>query len=635
MFDIFYIGEHNKITSFLPFAQRVHSIDQIKTFTKMYWVVEPGTKILDYDIFKYRPPEYDQNYEHIWPGGLRLIPKGIENPSVKEMEDITAIHNFEVIKDITPEIYFQRNPERTHVWYVEKDVDVLETFKFDYQINNWDGNNIHVWQKINPKTGLTYDYGGVWLYPKEPKSKRPKYVKKPASTQKSYPVYFLDHRKDQLKQLEEFDKKTNATMFYVVDPLIKLKKDFDFSYYPTQWDQSYVHVFLCGREHRGVRLYPKGYITKSDLTIEDIVHNRMEDIKYLNVDVSERKQWPIEVYQTQTREELKEILQRNKEFEYVFTIDHDVDICAEFSDRYFIPEPSHMNKIHLWQRMSPESIHVHSYGGMRLWPTDLDINEIKTSDIELNRLKNRRYVRKPGAVYNNYDIVFISYLDPDAERKFETIKNRVSNNIYWVKDVEGIFNAHKKAAETVSTKMFWVIDSDADVSCEFNFNFIPEVYDQDVVHVWHSWNPVARIEYGYGGVKLFNTEQVKNATSWGLDFTTGLSSKFKVIPEVACTTQFNVDAFTTWRSAFREAVKLTLKDDDESIQRLKYWLNPVPDAEFSEYAKQGAEAGKALAEKNRNRLKQLEKINDYKWLENEFNRTKHTGNVESVERSIG
>jgi hypothetical protein len=166
--------------------------------------------------------------------------------------------------------------------------------------------------------------------------------------------------------------------------------------------------------------------------------------------------------------------------------------------------------------------------------------------------------------------------------------------------------------------MFWVVDADADVVDDFDFSYIPDVYDQDVVHVWNSINPVTNTVYGYGGVKLFSTQQVLDATSWGLDFTTGLSSRFKAMQEISCVSRFNTDEFSTWRSAFRECVKLTLKEDTDSKDRLEAWLNPVPDADFSQDAKRGAEQGKEYAIANRHSASVLANINDFEWLEQQW-----------------
>ena len=172
-------------------------------------------------------------------------------------------------------------------------------------------------------------------------------------------------------------------------------------------------------------------------------------------------------------------------------------------------------------------------------------------------------------------------MEERAQTAFDKLKTRPLD-VHWVRDVEGIFNAHKEAAKLAGdATMFWVVDADAELQDDFDFSYIPDVYDQDVVHVWASYNPVTGSKYGYGGVKLFNTTQVNQATSWGLDFTTGLSKRFKFMPEVSCTTVFNTTAYDTWRSAFREVVKLTVSTDpDSDTSELHEWLNPLPDAEL-------------------------------------------------------
>ena len=220
-----------------------------------------------------------------------------------------------------------------------------------------------------------------------------------------------------------------------------------------------------------------------------------------------------------------------------------------------------------------------------------------------------------------FDIVYISYYEPFAEENYNKLKERF-NNVIWIKDIEGIFNAHKKASEEVNSSMFWVVDADADIVDDFDFSYIPDVYDDQVVHVWGSKNPVNNLEYGYGGVKLFPTDMVREADTWGIDFTTGLSSRFKSMPQISCITNFNTDEFSTWRSAFRECVKLTLNNDEESNQRLVAWLKCDTDAQFVEYARKGAEQGNKYAKENINNTDNLNKINDFKWLHEQYNKSK-------------
>ena len=136
--------------------------------------------------------------------------------------------------------------------------------------------------------------------------------------------------------------------------------------------------------------------------------------------------------------------------------------------------------------------------------------------------------------------------------------------------------------------------------------------------MWASINPVTGSKYGYGGVKLFNTQQVSDATSWGLDFTTGLSKRFKFMSEVSCTTVFNTTAYDTWRSAFREVVKLSVSTDPDAKYRIEEWLNPLADAEYGTDALRGAQQAQKFAKQNINNIKELDKINDYDWLKYKF-----------------
>ena len=90
------------------------------------------------------------------------------------------------------------------------------------------------------------------------------------------------------------------------------------------------------------------------------------------------------------------------------------------------------------------------------------------------------------------------------------------------------------------------------------------------------------------------------------------------MPQISCTTRFNTDAYSTWRSAFRECVKLTLSEDVDSDNRLSSWLNPLADCEYSTEAMLGAKQGKAFALENKNNLTELNNINDYDWLRNRY-----------------
>jgi hypothetical protein len=226
-----------------------------------------------------------------------------------------------------------------------------------------------------------------------------------------------------------------------------------------------------------------------------------------------------------------------------------------------------------------------------------------------------------------YDIVFISFNEPDADAcYFKLLKRllKLKNGIYRVHGVKGIHQAHIVAAKLVHTKMFWVIDADADILPNFKFDIKLDPSEEDIVHVWRSTNPINGLEYGYGGVKLLPTKLTRSMDVTNPDMTTTISSRFKAMETVSNITAFNVDPLSTWRSAFRECAKLASKSilgqsDDETEYRLKVWTHTGGDKPFGEYAKGGASAGEWFGKTYKGNKEMLAKINDYTWLEYEFN----------------
>jgi len=103
-----------------------------------------------------------------------------------------------------------------------------------------------------------------------------------------------------------------------------------------------------------------------------------------------------------------------------------------------------------------------------------------------------------------------------------------------------------------------------------------------------------------------------------LDMFTGIMPKLKVISRVSNTTAFNTDEFSTWRSAFRECVKLAYNDTEENKARLDTWLSTGADKPFGMYAIEAAHSAVNFVSVNKKKPKELSKINDYDWLLKEF-----------------
>jgi hypothetical protein len=216
----------------------------------------------------------------------------------------------------------------------------------------------------------------------------------------------------------------------------------------------------------------------------------------------------------------------------------------------------------------------------------------------------------------------LSYQEKEADANYAKLLEKVPN-AKRVHGVKGIFNAHQRASEIADTKMFYVIDADAILLDDFKFEYFPTVWDEGTVHVWKSKNPINGLVYGFGGLKLFPTQLLRDAKEWRVDFTTSISDKFKPMPGTANYTAFNTNPYDTWKSAFRECTKLSSSvihrsKQDETDERLEIWCTVNNDAKYGEYAIAGAIAGREYGTEHADDDEALGKINDFEWLHKKF-----------------
>ncbi len=224
------------------------------------------------------------------------------------------------------------------------------------------------------------------------------------------------------------------------------------------------------------------------------------------------------------------------------------------------------------------------------------------------------------------DVIFISYNEPNAENNWHRVKEKAP----WaqrVDGVKGILNAHKAAAKIARTDMFYVVDGDAHLVDSWKFNYRPSIFDRDCTYIWAANNPLTDLTYGHGGVKLFSKEKILKLKKWRtLDMTTCVSEKIKVMSEVSNVTEFNTDDFNSWKTAFRECVKLCLNvqtdhANENHSTRLEAWQHINPRFPFAESAIAGAQQAIEFFKENEFDASALTKINDRDWLEQRFEET--------------
>lgn len=270
-------------------------------------------------------------------------------------------------------------------------------------------------------------------------------------------------------------------------------------------------------------------------------------------------------------------------------------------------------------------VHVFKNGehkdGVCLFPKNLKISQ--------REFNNRYFVEKKEIdivasfpVTQIYDIVFISYNESNSDYNYEKLKEKFPRS-KRINGVKGIHQAHIKAAEIAETEMFWVVDGDASIVDNFKFDYTVPRYERNHVHVWRSINPVNKLVYGYGGVKLLPKFKTLKMNVESADMTTSISNHFKLVPEISNITVFNTDPFSAWRSGFRECCKLSSKiiarqNNEETENRLTIWCTTGEDQPYGKYAVQGARSGKEYGELNSHNTEALKLINDFSWLKKRF-----------------
>lgn len=228
------------------------------------------------------------------------------------------------------------------------------------------------------------------------------------------------------------------------------------------------------------------------------------------------------------------------------------------------------------------------------------------------------------------DIFYLTYDGDYSQKNMNRIMELSSHGqrVTVVAGIEGIYNAHRECSLLSLTDHFFVIDGDAYLREDFDLGFVPStekmIYpntpESECTLVWRAYNPVARITYGYGGVKLFHQRLFEDDNQGNLvDMSTTIARKglpYYAVNEVSNDTCFNTSPFNAWKGAFRECAKLSSNQVTHELQqeRIAAWLKPDPYVEFSNYARIGARMGNAYGKSGND----MTKVNDWEWLKTVF-----------------
>ena len=358
-------------------------------------------------------------------------------------------------------------------------------------------------------------------------------------------------------------KKTDEEYVWVISDLCDYA-GFDFSWHPALWQNKMLHVFPSNEQKFGDTFFihvPSFLETAKDIKllewyaplnfIQDIIVPRIEptQIKY----------------------------QSDSVVDAVWTHDF-IEPVVQFY-RY---DPAKPITISLWQERLRTVVPLKKGSESVLIPRDAkNYIDKQVYDYEWIDKKHQPLDSMP------HDVVFISNGEPMAEENWQNLL-RICPRAKRSDGVDGRELAYKTAAGLSNTDWFFAVFAKTEVLEDFTFDFQPDRLQEPKHYIFHSRNPLNGLEYGAMNINLYNVQLVLD-TAPGLDFT--LSKLHTVVPIVASISRFNTDPWITWRSAFREVLKLKLEVDEgaglELQHRLRVWCERA-DGDNAEYCLQGA-----------------------------------------------
>jgi len=362
--------------------------------------------------------------------------------------------------------------------------------------------------------------------------------------------------------------------------------DFDFDYRSVPWEAYQLHCWHSGYEKFGdtFLINIEEFRKQQDIPLLEWY----KDVNYHYPGVP-RLSWP--VLET-TSEDITAELKNYKFTAPYVSINQTVDFPAPlWRDRVFYA--------------------FNDSGSVSLAPRDI------TGKIQ-RQIYDYPHVLKQKQEYltpNLLDIIYISNGEPEAERWYEHLVKVCGREVKRVMNVDGRSQAYRAAAELSTTPWFFTVFAKLEVVEDFDWTWQPDWLQEPKHYIFNSRNPVNGLEYGHMGVIAYNRQLVLDTDSPGLDFT--LSKAHAVVPRVSAVAHFNTTPELTWRTAFRECIKL--KDDAEktgsveSTYRMDTWLT-VADGDYAEFSLLGAADAVDYYNKVKGDYTELMRSYEWAWL---------------------
>ena len=505
-------------------------------------------------------------------------------------------------------------------WILNSELD-YSSFEFDFYPSPWQMKMVHVF-------GTQWSHWGTtFMVNKENFAEDTKYVKiiehlsclnfvkrKTAkATNCLYEKVMIDHGNAAESELITIPyTNTYLDTFKVLLDSIDVKKEhyvwvcssvcdysgFDFSYICDPYAKDQLHVFPSDKQKFGDTFLID--VNKMRTLIDEMT--TLEDYEKINFNQHQRvKRLPAPVVIT---EDTHVNFVPFEKFPYTIlqTVDHaDLNVTD-------------VEPMSLWDR---KNILVTSTGGTRIVVPREAKKYIK------KELYDYPYITKMASPMKSkpMDIVFLSNGETGAEENYDhllKVTKGMPNRVVRVDGVNGRVAAYHASAEASNTPWAFTVFAKLKVNPKFDWSWQPDRLQIPKHYIFYATNPVNGLEYGHQAMIAYNKKIVLGNPGAGLDFT--MDNEHEVVEVNSGMANFNTDEFSTWRTAFREALKLRASGTIESEYRLNIWKT-VAVGDFAESCLDGVHQALEYYDEVDGDMAALRLSYDWAWLYERFTKS--------------
>jgi hypothetical protein len=565
-----------------------------------YWEIPNGLDITGFD-FDWRPFKYDRPYihqfgtQHQKTGGPKFVIPNNEGIKYQDFQKAIAVPNKEnrcwrpLVNNAT--IDFSWHPDETeppfiyvfgNQWY---DAELMPTYQYRVKgatqkkyVNDIKATllpNKDNWE-IPEDIEDGFDY--TWVpNPYEPKfiwqfgtqhqrTGGPKFIVESATTVK-------------YSEIQKAFKKPNLKNWRIIEPIETDK--FDFSWHPDETERDYNFIFgnqFHSSEHMPTVMYKNKNSTGNKYSNSIKASLKIDAISY--------------------EDSIFDAMASHK-------LDTKYTYIGNVPQNYKIIEDDEIPHVHLIDNIAA------------IVPNDI-------KKFVYDKLYDSPYIKRHDLGYKNkpLDIVFLSNGEQGAEENYEHLLSLVKglpNNIIGLKDIKGRVASQHEAANMANTPWYFLINGKCKVNPDFDFSWQPDRMCTARHYIFRATNPINNLEYGHMAIVANNKRLTLNTTGKGLDFT--LDSPHAIVNVNSGVGMFNTSSWDTWRTSFREVIKLKHNvetfNDKASKERLHIWTT-VANGDFAEWALRGANDAVKYYESVNGDFDSLKLSYDWAWLKTKF-----------------